>query len=291
MDAKDYPALFRHADKAAGIHQRTFFRLLMLQYIALIIASASTVVLIYGDLQLTTGIYLFAIVLAGLAQLANSVNGSEAKWYSARALAESLKTMTWRFAMAAEPFEKTASEEEAIQRFREKLQELLVPHRNNPSLLTPGVEHGEIVSPKILAIRKFDLSERKRIYLNQRISNQQDWYIGKASSNRTKSSLFSAITGLIYVCAFVFGVFQIIRPEQSSLWWSEPVLVLAAAILGWSQAKRFRELSATYSFTAHEISFLRSLFTEQISEKRFAELVADAEFAFSREHTQWAART
>ena len=57
------------------------------------------------------------------------------------------------------------------------------------------------------------------------------------------------------------------------------------------QAKRFSDLAASYALAAHEIGFIN----EQAGrvgndEEKFSSFVADAETAFSREHTQWVAR-
>ena len=68
------------------------------------------------------------------------------------------------------------------------------------------------------------------------------------------------------------------------------VIALAAGILSWIQAKRFTELSASYALTAHEIGFINEKSATIQSEEDFSKFVGDAENAFSREHTQWAAR-
>ena len=76
----------------------------------------------------------------------------------------------------------------------------------------------------------------------------------------------------------------------SSLW-PTPVLVVAAGgVLTWLNTKRFRELAAAYSLTAHEIGIAKSGLTAIVEEVRFSEFVGDMENAFSREHTQWVAR-
>jgi len=68
------------------------------------------------------------------------------------------------------------------------------------------------------------------------------------------------------------------------------IIALASSLLSWIQAKRFTELSASYALTAHEIGFINEQIATINSEDDFSKFVGDAENAFSREHTQWAAR-
>ncbi|MBC8739408.1 SLATT domain-containing protein [Paraburkholderia sp. UCT31] len=64
----------------------------------------------------------------------------------------------------------------------------------------------------------------------------------------------------------------------------------AASVMAWIQTKRFQELAASYTLTAHEIGLLRIALPTPPAEDKFSVYVGDAENAFSREHTQWQAR-
>lgn len=67
-------------------------------------------------------------------------------------------------------------------------------------------------------------------------------------------------------------------------------IAVAASILTWMQAKRFTELSASYTLTANEIALIREEAFNLNREEDLSKFVGDAENAFSREHTQWEAR-
>jgi len=73
-------------------------------------------------------------------------------------------------------------------------------------------------------------------------------------------------------------------------WPVELFAVAAASALTWIHLKRFRELSAAYALTAHEITALRGGAELVVDEASLADFVKDSENAFSREHTQWVAR-
>ena len=78
--------------------------------------------------------------------------------------------------------------------------------------------------------------------------------------------------------------------EGKVLWVAEPLLVLVASLLGYAQAKRYSELSASYALTALEIQKLRTEFLPINDDATFRSYVNFAEDAFSREHIQWIAR-
>ncbi|RWI72075.1 MAG: SLATT domain-containing protein [Mesorhizobium sp.] len=73
-------------------------------------------------------------------------------------------------------------------------------------------------------------------------------------------------------------------------WPTEPLIVIAASLIGWTQIKKFNELASAYTLTAHEIGLTADLITDANSDEAFSAAVNEAELAFSREHTQWVAR-
>ena len=73
-------------------------------------------------------------------------------------------------------------------------------------------------------------------------------------------------------------------------WPIEPLIVIAASVVGWMQIKKFNELTAAYTVAAHEIGLIRPMAHDANDDKKFSEFVNDAEKAFSREHTLWIAR-
>ncbi|WP_126172562.1 SLATT domain-containing protein [Altericroceibacterium xinjiangense] len=95
---------------------------------------------------------------------------------------------------------------------------------------------------------------------------------------------------LVYALAVFSSLYQANDPRMD---FSPTSMFIAgaASIIGWMQIKKFNELSASYILTAHEIGLLHSDFRQIRTEDDFGDFVNDAEQAFSREHTQWVART
>ena len=89
--------------------------------------------------------------------------------------------------------------------------------------------------------------------------------------------------------AIAFVLLRVAFPEWK-FWPTEVFVVAAASTLGWLQVKRFRELSAAYALTAHEIGLADAELDDIKGDQQFSRFVGDTENAFSREHTQWVAR-
>ena len=138
-------------------------------------------------------------------------------------------------------------------------------------------------------IRGLSLNERKGIYLEQRIKNQRSWYSNKVNYNKKCHRIWLVVCLIVYILAISSVLLRIVFPEW--LYWpTEPLIVIASAILGWMQIKKFNELAASYFLTAHEIGIIQGGIDEVQNEQDFSDFINEAELAFSREHTQWVAR-
>jgi len=94
---------------------------------------------------------------------------------------------------------------------------------------------------------------------------------------------------MAYLLAAALALSRIALPNWQ-YWPIEPVIVLAASLVGWTQIKKFNELSAAYTVAAHEIGLIRPLADGVKNDDEFSEFINDSEKAFSREHTLWIAR-
>jgi hypothetical protein len=64
---------------------------------------------------------------------------------------------------------------------------------------------------------------------------------------------------------------------------------VAASATAWSLARQHGSLVAAYSVAEHELRLVMALIPSIGDDRRWAEFVADAEEAISREHTMWLA--
>jgi hypothetical protein len=145
------------------------------------------------------------------------------------------------------------------------------------------------ITATMTAIRASKRADRMAFYLRHRVDEQQDWYSRKGTENRSRAKTWVWASGTAYVIAGGMVLLRIAFPKWE-YWPIEPLIVLAASIIGWMQIKKFNELAAAYTVAAHEIGMIRPKADSVTNEGKFSEFVNDAEKAFSREHTLWIAR-
>lgn len=283
MQERDFPSLYRSANDVSLRSQWSFLTALSLQLICLIIAAALSSLpqsSLFSTLQL--------VVLLSALGCSIFLFGArpERRWYAARAVAESIKTMAWRYACRAEPFQ--TSDADARTLFLQRIKTVLDQNKEVVKELTKFLGEAQI-TPLMDQIRTSTTEERTKIYVKDRIEDQLSWYAKKAEENQVRSSAFFwALVGTNFV-AVVFAVTKV-AGITLSFWPVDVLVAFATSFLSWMQAKKFAELASAYSLTAREICLLRENSQSKRTEAEFSAYVGDAEAAFSREHTQWIAR-
>jgi len=284
MTEADYPALYNAAGRLSQSSQRKFFAALLAHLILLTVGAALSVL----NSPCAAVAWLQAAVL--LVALGCSIllfnTRPEKVWYSARALAESVKTLSWRYVCQAEPFNTAHDVSKSL--FVEKLKLVLKQNQDIAGKFTDHL-NGSQLTPAMEAIRGKTLLERKLTYLDFRITDQLNWYSDKSKSNGLKGAVFFWILILLNCIAVGFALAKI-KYAYAPIWPTDIFIAAGACVLTWMQAKRFAELSSAYALTAVEITFLKDDALKPPDEKSFSDFVGDAENAFSREHTQWIAR-
>lgn len=280
-----YPAIHNAASASSDSAQRTFLLLVVAEYVLL--AAIAVGYAILPDVR-ESHVALLVCVTAALAVFwYRASKKPDEDWYQFRALAESTKTLTWRFAMRAEPFDG----DEALARatLRNKLKELLHLNQSLGATLEPHAADQDQISEAMLEARGSPLDRRRELYQVDRISDQRTWYARKAGINKQNGKRwFVAVTCLYIIILLILGL-RIAYPDQD--WLSpDPLLVIAASIVGWMQVKKYNDLAAAYFITAQEISIVATGSMDVTTDSQFSDFVNSAELVFSREHTQWIAR-
>jgi len=207
-------------------------------------------------------------------------------WYSGRAVAESVKTLVWRFISKAEPFNNSDAADR--HNFTLRLSKIVEQNKGVAGLLSTHLD-GVQISNEMEMRRQAEVTERIEYYREFRIVDQQRWYAKKASYNRRMVNGYFAFL-FVTICVAIFFSITKIEYPAASFWPTDVFVTLAAGILSWIQANRFQELSASYALTAHEISLIRQQAISTMTDDELSSFIGDAENAFSREHTQWIAR-
>ncbi len=147
---------------------------------------------------------------------------------------------------------------------------------------------GQQITATMESRRGISLEERKAYYLAHRIRDQRSWYSKKSRANKKSLRNWIVICTLVYIVATISVLLRIRYPD--TLLFTEPLIVIASSLIGWTQIRKYAELASSYSLASHEIGIIEGRVPEIQTEVDFSNFVNEAELAFSREHTQWIAR-
>jgi hypothetical protein len=226
----------------------------------------------------------FAVALAVEAYLYQAK--PERTWYEGRAAAESVKTLSWRYAVGGEPFNiGMGPERTEVHLFLEQLKGVFEVIENL-DLVHPGSSEQQI-TPRMRDVRAMTLAGRKTVYERGRVENQQNWYEAKATWNKRRAAAWTRIMLATEVVGVICGILKAAGVIEGHLLGFAGAIV--ATIAAWLQTKQHRTLGTAYTITALELASVRSKIAHQGNDEDWAKFVSDAEEAFSREHTLWKA--
>jgi hypothetical protein len=287
VSVNTYPALFRSADTAANNKQKRYLALLRAEYATLLLASILSSSL-FSD---PSFFLLYAVIfLASLTLLLlRTMLKPEQDWYRCRALAESVKTLSWRYMMRASPFVDEPYVRNPRDEFTYSLNQLINDNRSTVEKVATSWSADDQITDDMNRIRKLDLKHRKDLYDDQRIQEQRKWYANKASINRRSAGTWVLIGIAAYTTAILLSLARL-EFQEWQIWPIGPIITFASLVIGWTQIKKFNELAAAYTIAAQEIGLIRPKLESVSQENQFSRFVIDAELAFSREHTLWIAR-
>ncbi len=280
--------MYDAADRASNRSQKLHFIFFAAEFLLLILVSLANVLSKgseYNKVIVVVSLSLFALVA-----VVRRVQQWERKWYQSRALAESIKTTAWRYAVKATPFDVSKSQQIARQQFRDYLSGTLKANRHLGAIIRAiDVNHEQITS-EMDALRMFSVNDRKEVYSQGRVDNQQDWYSRKSREKGKYKNISFLIIFLITIILLT-SIFFDFSTINFLIDLFDPSLTLLTGIIGWIEVKRYGELEASYSLTSHEIALIKSAIDIVQDEDSLSDFVNEAERAFSREHTQWLARS
>ncbi|MER7497995.1 DUF4231 domain-containing protein [Streptomyces pharetrae] len=281
------PALLRAADTNSLAGQRRFLRNTRIQLGALVAAAG------FGMLNPAGGgaqvVALLAAVAFGAALISEVYllkERPDRMWYGGRAVAESAKTLTWRYAVGGAPMGKRElGEDEAAALLLGRFRELTSDVRD--IWLVPVGDEGREITPEMRRLRALSLAERKELYRSQRIDDQHNWYSAKSRWNQRRATCWSLVLAMIELFGLSAGIARAAGAVEIDLLGF--AAALAAAGAAWVQAKQHQTLATAYAMARHEIACIRERMDTVGTEEAWATFVSDAEEAFSREHTMWRA--
>jgi hypothetical protein len=290
-DRSTFPALFRCADDASRNAQWWYLRCVGVNLGLLVLGAlvGSLNPSDYGHKQMVQGVAAtcFFLALGTTILLAN--RRWDRVWYAGRAVAESVKSLTWKFIAGADPFPIILDSGEVIEQFTNSLRELLQENRHLAAVFSGKEAAGEQVTGHMTNLRGAAIGVLRDAYLAQRINEQQEWYANNAATNSRYQNIWFTLLVLLQAGAGVAAVLLTINPTAP--WRATAAFsTLASATVAWGQVKRFQELAQAYGFAAQELSLISARAPHVGTREELARFVNDSETAISREHSTWVAR-
>ncbi|WP_344463582.1 DUF4231 domain-containing protein [Kitasatospora kazusensis] len=300
------PELFWTADSSSLQGQRRAVTLSRWELLLLVAAAAAGSADGTAWSWLAALAYLCTVVLAAVAGRQNP----QGLWYEGRAAAESVKTLSWKYAVRADAYQpppKTLPDAERL--YDVQLGGILGQFGESRAIPRLGQVQADLRSwrgplggrpprhPQITdtmrQLRDQPLAVRREVYLRERVVVQQEWYRNKARQC-TNASHWASLLGIVLpLLGLVLAVLRALG------WYSYDALgtvsAVAASVAAWAQLRQYRPQAAAYSLAASELSMIE-VQLGQLSvdagdaEENWARLARDAEDAISREHTTWQAR-
>jgi hypothetical protein len=276
---RDLPSLCRQASDRAARSRMTFLRWNQVNLLVLILAAAMSAF----RPRLHESTFLVACLLSTGALLTLRLRNSrmERRWYRSRAVAESAKTLAWRFMMCAAPYDSSLLPEEAARRLESTLRDIASYEGDVP----PPDPHQ--ATQRMHEVRRWSLSERQSLYLTVRLNDQLYWYSRSADKNTRLGHLATNLAASTQAIAAILAVVAI--------WLEIPDLVgvfavVSAGTLAWMQLRRYEDLSEAYQTAAKELGRLTAEASTCLTESDLSQFVVEAEGSISREHTLWMAK-
>lgn len=281
----ELPPLHRSANRVAESARNRYLGLTFVSLVALTLASIAGVTTDGDAAWISAVVAVLLFLLALTLRFYRVATRPERAWYDGRALAESVKTLSWRYAVGGQPFPMTLSAVDADRLYVAIVQRLISSLRGTYLAAAPGDRSA--ITDAMADARRAPLESRRDLYLSGRIDDQQQWYSSKARDHYRWYQVLTVVTLALEFAGIAGGV-VIIATER----WFDVLGVFAAAAAAttaWSETRQHANLAHSYSVAAQELTVIRSLAPTVITESEWSDVVASAEEAISREHVSWAA--
>lgn len=285
----DFPDIYRSADSASLEGQKRYLKYTKLR-LYFVISAATTSALSTGissaEIQKTLiALSLFSFLAASAAEIILLSIRPEESWYHGRAVAESVKTLTWKFAVCADPFSRPVEAADSERLFLQQLTEIVA---ESPIFVDYSSTGSQQVTPKMRELRGADLATRRMAYRDGRVEDQRNWYSRSAKKNE-RNALRWRIALVVLELLGATGALLILL-NVTNLDVGSALAAGVAAGGAWIGVKQYDSLASAYSLTATELALVRAEAEQVTDDTSWSRYVISAEQAISREHTMWLAR-
>ncbi len=287
----DYPALFLAADSASRMAQKRHLAFTGV-ILGALVASAALGALAGVFTSIAKPLALASTAGAALSFMLTAMRKAlkpEKLWYSGRAVAESAKSLAWRYMTGADPYALSLPPAEADTKFIADLKSLVKDQ--GQAALGFGSEFSDRpqITPRMREVRSASLEQRRQVYVAARINDQRKWYGAKARRSQTIANRYFVVIQLSQ--ALTLAATVLLLSSLGSKWNLGGVFsALASALIAWLQVRQHEELAQSYAVAALDLGFIEEQAASVATDQQLAAFVGDAENTVSREHSLWIAR-
>jgi len=207
-------------------------------------------------------------------------------WYAWRALAESVKTLAWLYSVAGGDFGKDdIADADARSELVSRIASIEAEYED---LQLPRREDAEVVSDAMSQLRGAPLDARRAAYDTERLRDQLAWYRRRGDQHAAQRDVWTWMSIGLQVSAFVLAglrFFEVIGVDLVGI-----ATTAAAGAVAWQRGHDHAGVTEAYGRTAQELLEISRTIAAASTEREWANFVANAEMAMSREHTSWWAR-
>ncbi|GAA1284512.1 DUF4231 domain-containing protein [Saccharothrix xinjiangensis] len=281
MTNSDLPGFFQDADAAARRGQRRTLRWNRIRLVATVAAAVG------GALPWKIGSFEFwaAVAVAGFAvalavEIVLLATHPERDWFNGRAVAESVKTLAWRFAVGGDPFPATVPPKQARTELRRQVAAVLPTGEGRLALGSDD----PCATPGMTGLRARPFAQRRAAYLAERVLDQKRWYADKARTNERRALLWRLVLVVGELTALGLAACRL-----AGLWDLDLSGVMAAAVAGgaaWLGLRRHSALASAYGRAAAELALVHDHLVD-VDEDEWPAAVAQAEGVMTDERTLW----
>jgi hypothetical protein len=201
------PDLYVAADSAAQAVQRSHLRVVKSELWLLIGSAVLALIASAGVLPLRASLLAaLALVVSIMVSFVGRAKKFERQWFDCRAIAESAKTMAWRYMARAEPYggDRVESEIEAL--FAKELTGISRARPDVAGMVARYTAGAAQITKEMRRMRGMPLDGRRSTYLEKRLCYERDWYRGKAAWNSNRDAAWFALTIALQLVAVATAV-------------------------------------------------------------------------------------
>lgn len=142
------------------------------------------------------------------------------------------------------------------------------------------------VSDAMELLRCACLEERRQAYVKGRLDKQQNWYQRKSRENAQRATWWRLALIVGEVVALLFAILGFAGLVETDL--ARALAATVGAAAAWMGLRQYGTLERAYARASQDLSINRGILRDAGSVE-WAQVVADAEEAISREHAIWRA--